>query len=65
MKKLLSETPNRPLSSREIATILGGVIGCLATFCETKEIGAALEFIYIHKDRYLKLSEVLGQFPEL
>lgn len=65
MKKILSVEPNRPLSSREIATILGGVIGCLSTFCEKKEIDAALEFIHVYKDRYLKISEVLGDFPEL
>jgi hypothetical protein len=65
MKRILSEAPARPLVSREICMILGGIIGCLATFCDTSEIKAALEFIHAHQNKYMSTAALLRDFGDL
>lgn len=66
MEKILSEEPARELSSREIAKVLGGLLGGLANFCKPEDIKAAITFTYKNIDVYtewfnkLKSAEVKG-----
>lgn len=59
MKRILDERPARPLTSREINKVLGGVVGSLAEWCEREDIWAALEFFLAHKDEYNTMFDMI------
>jgi len=56
----LDKRPNRPLTSREIASILGGLIGSMGSFCRREDIVSAIEFLYENRTKYGAISEALG-----
>lgn len=48
----LHAAPARPLTSREIAKIISGLVGSLAQWCEPAEIEAAFAHFHEHAERY-------------
>jgi hypothetical protein len=56
MRRTLSTEPARELTSREIAKIVGGLLGALATWCKPHDIGRVIDHLHENKDVYL------GQF---
>lgn len=60
MERILDTRPNRPLTSREIATVICGTLGGFASFCDPKEIEAAIRFVYTHRERFLKFGEAFN-----
>lgn len=48
----LSPDPARPLTSREIAKIISGVVGSLAEWCDPAEIEKAFEHFHENADLY-------------
>lgn len=51
---ILSPQPARPLTSREIARILSGLLGGLAAWCSPTEIVAALDHLHENRAYYLE-----------
>lgn len=50
----LDSEPARPLSSREIAKIVSGILGTLAEFCEPSDICDAMAHFHDHAQTYEK-----------
>lgn len=48
----LNPEPARPLKSREIAKILGSVLGGLAEWCDIEELEAAIDHFSENKESY-------------
>lgn len=51
----LTRQPARPLTSREIARIISGLVGGLAQWCSPTEITAALDHLHQHRATYLEM----------
>jgi len=50
----LNTEPARPLTSREIAKVLAGVLGTLAGWCDPADIETAMNHFYTHAEAYRK-----------
>ena len=55
--KMLDPRPVAPLTSREIAKLIGGMIGTLGSWCDWKEIRAAIEFTAANLDAYEQVAK--------
>lgn len=60
-KRFLNPEPARPLTSREIAKLLGSILCGLSGYCEVKNIVAAIEFTYHYREEYRKQFDALKQ----
>lgn len=50
----IDRKPARPLTSREIAKIVSGLLGGLAGWCDPDDIAAAIEHFHENRELYLQ-----------
>jgi hypothetical protein len=62
--RTLDERPARPLTSREIARAVAGLLGSFATWCDPRDIRDAMSHFYVHADMYRQQWELLHEMGE-
>lgn len=60
----LDKNPARTLTSREIAKVVGSILGGMADWCDPKEIMDAVNHFHEHREKYKDIWEGIHEISK-